>query len=480
MSARLPRLLLLVRTVRRNALQDAHTAGARCVAGNITGAPLLPGKAGVSIGTVLCWRAPTPRDLQSRSVSQPAAGLRRSARCGAAARYDGGGLSVASVVIQPWSAEPRKAVEATGSGDVVEFLDRMEGPMNKAAFPAALLAGLALVGCQQPDSPAEHTQDSEPLSQPGDMYAGTYLGGAKRFDVASQNTGIEYSVWVQTPPKYNHKGEGEGHTLLLVMDGSMLFAGAVETAGVQASTGETHPVIVVGVSTKGSMKAHNTRRQRDYSGGTLMNRFLAQMEAAGPVTSETAGGVWPLYNRLKEAGIPVDQGFGGADRYLAFLTDELLPELLSKYNVDADEIGLAGHSMGGAFCGHTLLAKTTPFSKFVIGTFSMDGWYTPEEMAAYQQHYKTAQAENPVDVFYGYGGVEVSDFPGAVENSILFLEGLKQTDPDYVQSLLTWNFEREQHGSVAAAFIASGIHHHWGTGLSYSEAAKLRNNDEWK
>ena len=71
-------------------------------------------------------------------------------------------------------------------------------------------------------------------------------------------------------------------------------------------------------------------------------------------------------------------GFGGADRYLAFLTDELLPELLSKYNVDADEIGLAGHSMGGAFCGQTLLAKTTPFSKFIIGTFSMDGWYTPK------------------------------------------------------------------------------------------------------
>ena len=33
---------------------------------------------------------------------------------------------------------------------------------------------------------------------------------------------------------------------------------------------------------------------------------------------------------------------------------------------------------------------------------------------------------------------------------------------------------------LTAAFLASGIHHHWGTGLSYGEAAKLRNNDEWK
>ena len=209
MSARPPRLLLLVRTARRNAVQDAHQAGAPCVAGNMSRVPgkvstlqtAPPGKgrrsrrprgrgprrrrstrwrlmyrpapfhdhrrtaatrkAGVSIGTVLCWRAPTPRDLQSRSASQPAARLRRSPRCGAAARYDGGGLSVAAAVIQPWSAEPRKAVEAACSGDVVEFLDRMEGQMKQAAFPAALLAGLALVGCQQADSPAEHTPDSE-------------------------------------------------------------------------------------------------------------------------------------------------------------------------------------------------------------------------------------------------------------------------------------------------------------------------------
>lgn len=338
---------------------------------------------------------------------------------------------------------------------------------------------MMLAACSQENNENTMSASAPPAAATttDDIFTGTYLEGSKAFHMTAASNGMDYTIRVSLPPKY--KNSGNNHPLLIVNDGSMLFATAAESAGIQASTGETHPVIVVGVSAKGTMQWHNTRRQYDYSGGTALSKVMLELLEQGPITSEM-GGLWPLYNRLQSAGIAPEDGFGGAAKYLEFLTEELLPRLQAQYRVDPEEIGLMGHSMGGAFVGHTLLTKTSPFSKFIAGTFSMDAWYTPEEMAAMQATYAATAAPRKVDVFHGYGGVELLDFPGAVEGAMAFLEALKVTDPGHIDSMLHWNFEREQHGSVTAAVVASGIHHHWGTGLSYSEAAKQRNNDEWQ
>jgi predicted alpha/beta superfamily hydrolase len=346
----------------------------------------------------------------------------------------------------------------------------------KAFIGSVLALGLPLAGCDSKATVPVPIPETSPVVNEtlsaDDFHYGSYLQGAILFDMSSTNTGDDYTIRVVTPPGYEKSGKS--HPILLVMDGSLLFSTAAESAGLQASIGETRPVIVVGVSSKGSMQYHNTRRQRDYSGGTAVTKMLTSKEI-----TPADGGLWPLYNRLKEAGIPVEDGFGGATEYLSFLTDELLPRLEADYRVDENEIGLMGHSLGGALIAHALLTKDTPFTKFIAGTFGID-WYTPEEMEAMQTQYQSTPAPHRVDIFYGYGGVEVADFPGAIEKSVTFLEALQATDPNYVDSILTWNFEREQHGSVVAAVIASGIHHLWGTGLSYEEAAKIRNNDEWK
>ena len=152
----------------------------------------------------------------------------------------------------------------------------------------------------------------------------------------------------------------------------------------------------------------------------------------------------------------------------------MLPVLQRDYRVDDQELGLFGHSAAGVFCSTVLLSGQSPFRKFIIGTYSTM-WYgdtLPQREAAFAR----SNPSQGVQVFYGYGGGEVADFGAeTIQDSVKLLERLQTMAPKSIDRLLVWNFEREQHGSVMAAVITSGIHELWGTGTAYMDAAKRRN-----
>jgi predicted alpha/beta superfamily hydrolase len=53
-----------------------------------------------------------------------------------------------------------------------------------------------------------------------------------------------------------------------------------------------------------------------------------------------------------------------ADRFLAFLSEELHPFLMRNYRIKADELGLFGHSYGGLFATYAALQGSTIFRNF--------------------------------------------------------------------------------------------------------------------
>jgi predicted alpha/beta superfamily hydrolase len=61
----------------------------------------------------------------------------------------------------------------------------------------------------------------------------------------------------------------------------------------------------------------------------------------------------------------VSSDTGGADRYLAFLKEELLPAINKKYRTDADRSTLVGGSLGGLFTIHAFLNTPTLFKSYV-------------------------------------------------------------------------------------------------------------------
>jgi predicted alpha/beta superfamily hydrolase len=57
---------------------------------------------------------------------------------------------------------------------------------------------------------------------------------------------------------------------------------------------------------------------------------------------------------------------GGADAFLQFLKDELMPRVETEYRVDSTNRCMLGHSLGGRFALHTVFNYPELFQKYVI------------------------------------------------------------------------------------------------------------------
>jgi predicted alpha/beta superfamily hydrolase len=76
---------------------------------------------------------------------------------------------------------------------------------------------------------------------------------------------------------------------------------------------------------------------------------------------------------------------GGADRFLAFLTDELGPYISAHYRTEPFRI-LVGHSLGGLFAVHTMLHRPDAFDGYVAMSPSL-WWDNQSEVAAAKEFF---------------------------------------------------------------------------------------------
>ena len=290
-----------------------------------------------------------------------------------------------------------------------------------------------------------------------DFLAGTFLEGVTSFSMPSVATGISYRITVSLP--FTTGDSTNRFPLLLVLDGCMLFGTAIETARIQGMTGTAKNLIVVGVSTEGSLAEHNLRRLRDYS--------PAGMRADDPVWDASAiGNV--LKARFAAAGPQLDQAIGGAAAFQSFLTDELLPKLFTQYPIAQDDLGLAGHSMGGAFASHALLTGP-PFQKFMMGSFGVELY--GETPSALERDVARRALRPARQVFSGVGGAELADplIRDHMGSGMEMLIRLQKAAPESIQ-LISQVFPDETHGALMAHILASGVRALWPSGMTYMEA----------
>ena len=291
-----------------------------------------------------------------------------------------------------------------------------------------------------------------------DTFDGTFLAGVERRRVRSEATGSEHDVFIGLPDGWEHSGRR--YPLLIVLDANYCFGTALETARMQAATGEAAELIVVGLGSPGGVAAHGVKRLRDYTPGFHMEGGLAASEVGRM-----------LQGRLERAGLSVEQAFGGSRPYARFITDELLPTLRAELPIEESDIGLAGHSCGGAFAVDLLLNGARPFSKLLVGTFGLD-WFKPADLERLERGF--AGHRDLPRVFVAIGGAEFDDeeMGRALPHSTAFLDRLRTAAPGL--ELTQTVFEGETHTSVMAMLLSSGIRRLWATGLSYSAAAAGR------
>ena len=97
------------------------------------------------------------------------------------------------------------------------------------------------------------------------VFEAGYLADVERRTVSSISTGTEHDIYISKPASY---GSADGpYPLLIVLDANYGFATAAESSRMQAATGESAEMFIVGLGTPGGLAQHGVRRIRDYTPG---------------------------------------------------------------------------------------------------------------------------------------------------------------------------------------------------------------------
>jgi uncharacterized protein len=147
-------------------------------------------------------------------------------------------------------------------------------------------------------------------------------GVAERMIVASEVLGEERAVWVRLPEGYDRTTAR--YPILILTDGDRQMQQTVSTVGFLEHHGRIPEILVIGISS-------GTDPARDFTPSSASMTWLDGKEVAYPTS-------------------------GGADRFLAFIETELIPWVDSHYRTEPFRV-LAGHSFGGLFAVHALVAR---------------------------------------------------------------------------------------------------------------------------
>ena len=154
------------------------------------------------------------------------------------------------------------------------------------------------------------------------------IPGVTTLTIKSAVLGEDRPILVRTPRGYE-VGNAR-YPVLYMTDGDAHIAHTSSTIDFLARNGRMSELIVVGIP--------NTDRTRDLS----------------PTKVSTAGAT----------GAPQFPTSGGADKFLQFIETELMPEIEKNYRVHPYRI-LAGHSLGGLFAVHAMIAKPDLFNAII-------------------------------------------------------------------------------------------------------------------
>lgn len=238
-------------------------------------------------------------------------------------------------------------------------------------------------------------------------------GTITRITIKSAVLGEERSILVRTPVGY--ETNKTSYPVLYLTDGDAHIGHTAGTISFLSNNGRMSELIVVGIT--------NTDRTRD----------LTPVKA----TAKNAAG---------ELQFPTS---GGADNFLKFIETELIPQVEKTYRVQPYRI-LSGHSLGGLFAIHAMVARPGVFNSFVAVSPSLQ-WADQEALKRATEFLKN-QKELKSTLF-----VSLGNEPGAIGESFdSFKEQLAKTQIKGFE----WQAEKmtdEDHGSVVLRSHYDGL-----------------------
>lgn len=243
---------------------------------------------------------------------------------------------------------------------------------------AATVALAVLAGCH-PEADPSALPGSE-----GSSVAAVTLPRSELHPMESQSVGDTFRVSIALPTSY--ESSEDRYPVVYALDANVWgwFGSYTEIARVAAAVEKLPEVIVVGIGYDRPIQELLALRARDLT----------------PLQSDAQDA------RIREAfpGRADAVVSGGADAFLAFLRDELVPYVEARYRADPSRRVLFGHSFGGLFALHVLFREPTVFTDYIIGSPSI--WYGDEVIFASEQAYADAHTDLPVNAFVSVGSLE--------------------------------------------------------------------------
>jgi len=162
----------------------------------------------------------------------------------------------------------------------------------------------------------------------------------------------DFELFVSLPPSWSASSR-RTYPALLVLDANIEYSTVAEAAAAMARAGLVREMIVVGIGTPRAEGAGNFGYRR-------FEEFAPEPD--GYAFDDALGNIFRALfaARGQDARLRVGQA-GGLYR---FIREEALPRLLARFPIDADQLGLLGHSAGGTFTCYALLQQDSPFEGY--------------------------------------------------------------------------------------------------------------------
>jgi predicted alpha/beta superfamily hydrolase len=209
----------------------------------------------------------------------------------------------------------------------------------------------------------EHIEDDRGESGGGPaMSAEQVFGATEYFELESTSVGARFAIWVTTSPTYA-QDEETTYPALYVTDGNYSVGQTAPLAVMQGDPAlPIAPYLQVTVGYAGA-------DAQDWS--RVRNRDL--VPPGEPVPPAMRGSLdlaveKGLMTQADADAYLADLANTRADAFLAFITDELHPEISRRYRVSPEGHGLFGYSYGGLFSLYALLTGCSLFSAYGAGS----------------------------------------------------------------------------------------------------------------
>ncbi|MHC3122312.1 alpha/beta hydrolase [Acinetobacter sp. GN11] len=237
-----------------------------------------------------------------------------------------------------------------------------------------------------------------------------------QFQLKSKNTGHDYLIQVYKPPVAPPQ---HGYPVLYILDGNATFPSAVNIAqsiGAGSTKLGLDPLMIVAVGYPQQKTFDVQKRAYDYT-----PKPSAEFQAQ---------------SKYK---------YGGADKFINFLNDELKPEIAKQFPVNSQQQSLYGHSFGGLLVLYHFFQKPNAFQRYFAASPSL--WFDQGMLFQQLNHWQSQKQSNSLMLLTTVGTHEQGGPRTQLDNKFNETDFFKAFESKRSDQFTYWHFYNpaEQH-----------------------------------